>query len=182
MDISSFTSALTSIKEHLTQEFSRIRTGRASIAMLDSVRVDAYGSPMPLNQVGSLTVEDARTIKVAPWDSSLLSAIEKGVQIADIGVTTSSSDGGVRIHFPELTQETREKIVKSAKEKHEDARISVKNERNKIMTTLETAKKNGELGEDDLSSLKENIESLVQSINKEFDEMITRKRDEIMTV
>jgi ribosome recycling factor len=180
MDISTFSQSLADIKEHLLYEFSLIRTGRASISLLDSVRVNAYGSLMPLNQVSTMTVEDARTIKISAWDSSLIPLVEKALLVSDKGVTTSVSDGGVRVHFPELTGETREKMVKFAKEKHEDARIAVKNERNKIMTHLDTQKKNGELSEDETSVQKTKVEQLIADMHKEFDLLLEKKRTEII--
>lgn len=182
MDIKTFLTSIQAIKTHLIDEFSRIRTGRVSSSMVDIVRVDAYGSLTPLNQVGTITIEDAKTIKISPWDSSLISAIEKGVLLADLGVTTSVSDGGVRIHFPDLTGETRDKFTRNAKEKHEEARIALRNERNKIMNEVDAQKKNGDIGEDDARQLKETIESHVSECNKDFDELFSKKKNEIMTI
>jgi ribosome recycling factor len=177
---SDFDKEVTKITDHLVSELSALRTGRASISLLEGVRVEAYGSLMSLKEVAGLSVEDARTIRISPWDASLLQAIDRGITKSDLGVTAGVSEGVVRVHFPELTGETREKIMKVAKEKHEDARVALRNERNKAMSSLEGMKKSGEISEDELGTQKTKLESKVADANKAFDELIEKKKTEIL--
>jgi ribosome recycling factor len=130
--------------------------------------------------VASLTVEDARTIKASPWDTSLVQAIDKAISQSDLGVSASVSEGVVRIHFPELTGETREKIVRLAKDKYEEARIALRNERNRVMSELEKSQKAGEMGEDDLALAKQKVEAKIADANKELDTLLEKKRSEVL--
>jgi ribosome recycling factor len=179
-DFSDFKKKISSIEDWLKKEFSGLRTGRATITLLDSVLIDAYGSKMPLTQSANLSVEDPRTIRVVPWDKSLIGAVEKGITIADIGVSTASDGEGVRVIFPELTTENRQKLVKVAKGKMEEAKISVRTDRAEAMKEIDTAQKNGELPEDDAKRDKDTLQKLVDEANKKLDEMINQKEQEIL--
>lgn len=179
-DFSDFKKKVSGIEEWLKKEFSGLRTGRATISLLDSVLIDAYGSKMPLNQSANLSIEDPRTIRIVPWDKSLIGAVEKGITIADIGVSTSSDGEGVRAIFPELTTENRQKLVKVAKTKVEDAKVSLRTERADVMKEIESAQKNGEMPEDDAKREKDNLQKLVDEANKKFDEMGKSKEQEIL--
>ena len=123
-DFSDFNKRKDGVVEWLQKEFSSIRTGRATVTLLDSVMVDSYGTKTPLNQTANLSVEDPRTIRISPWDKSLIPEVEKGVANADLGVSTSADEDGVRAIFPELTTENRERLVKQAKAKVEEAKVS----------------------------------------------------------
>lgn len=179
-DFSNFKKNITNIEEWLKKEFSGLRTGRATITLLDSVFIDAYGSKMPLNQSANLSIEDPRTIKVTPWDKSLIGAVEKGISLADLGVSTVSDGIGVRVIFPELTTENRQKLVKVAKNKSEEAKISIRTERADSMKEIETAQKNGEMSEDDAKRDKDNLQKLVDEANKKMDELTKQKEQEIL--
>jgi len=112
------------IEDWVKKEMASIRTGQATITLLDSVMVDSYGSKVPLNQTASITMEDPKTVRIVPWDKGLLVEIERGITVADLGVSTSVDDEGVRVIFPVLTTETREKLAKQAKGKIEESKIS----------------------------------------------------------
>jgi len=179
-DFSDFKKQLTSIEDWLKKEFSGLRTGRATVAILDSVFVDAYGSKMPLNQSASLSVEDPRTIRVSPWDKSLVGPMEKAITLADLGVSTVADGEGLRVIFPALTTENREKLVKVAKNKMEEAKISVRNDRGDVIKGIETAQKNGELPEDDAKRAKDNVQKMVDEANKNLEEIFKQKEQEIL--
>lgn len=179
-DFSDFKKELINIEEWLKKEFSGLRTGRATIALLDNVFVESYGSKMPLNQSATLSIEDPRTIRIAPWDKSLVGPIEKAISQADLGVSTVSDGEGVRAIFPALTTETREKLVKVAKNKTEEAKVSVRNDRAVAMKEIETAQKNGELPEDDAKRDKENLQKMVDEANNKLDILFKQKEEEIL--
>lgn len=165
----------------LQKELSAIRTGQATTALLDGVRVDSYGTKTPLNQVANITTEDPKTIRITPWDGSLTQAIEKAIMVADLGVSTAVSDAGVRVIFPELTTERRQLFVKNAKGKVEEARISVRNERNDVSSDIQKQQKDGELSEDDAKRDKEEMQKIVDAANKKFDSFLEQKEKEILS-
>jgi len=164
----------------LIKEFSSVRTGSAATSLLDNVRVDSYGSKVPVNQVGNVTTEDARTIRVTPWDVGQIKDIEAAITQADLGVSVSVDEKGVRVIFPALTEETRTNILKVAKGKLEEARISLRGSRDDIWNDLQTKHKNGDIGEDVKFTAKEEMEKYVKDANSKFDEMYDRKEKEIM--
>lgn len=179
-DFSEFKKQLISIEDWLKKEYSGLRTGRASVAILDSVFVEAYGSKMPLNQSATLSVEDARTIRVSPWDKSLVGPMEKAISLADLGVSTVADGEGLRVIFPALTTETREKLVKVAKNKTEEAKISVRNDRGETIKALEAAQKSGEMSEDDAKRNKDSVQKLVDEANAKLDSLFKEKEQEIL--
>ncbi|MBP9763462.1 MAG: ribosome recycling factor [Candidatus Pacebacteria bacterium] len=179
-DFSDFKKQIISIEDWLKKEFSGLRTGRASITLLDTVFIDAYGSKMPLNQSASLSIEDARTIRISPWDKTLVGPIEKAISLSDLGVSTVSDGEGVRAIFPVLTTENREKLVKVAKNKTEDAKVSVRTDRSTVIKEIETAQKAGELPEDDAKRDKETLQKLVDEANKNLESLFVKKEEEIL--
>ncbi|MFA7193879.1 MAG: ribosome recycling factor [Candidatus Paceibacterota bacterium] len=179
-DFSDFKKQLINIEDWLKKEFSGLRAGRASISILDNVFVESYGSKMSLNQVASLSVEDSRTIRISPWDKTLVGSIEKAITLADIGVSTVSDGEGVRAIFPILTTENREKLVKVAKNKTEEAKISVRNDRATVVKEIEAAQKSGELPEDDAKRDKESVQKMVDEANTKLDILFKQKEEEIL--
>lgn len=179
-DFSDFKKQLINIEDWLKKEFSGLRAGRASISILDNVFVESYGSKMSLNQVASLSVEDSRTIRISPWDKTLVGSIEKAITLADIGVSTVSDGEGVRAIFPILTTENREKLVKVAKNKTEEAKISVRNDRSAVIKEIEAAQKSGELPEDDAKRDKESVQKMVDEANIKLDILFKQKEEEIL--
>lgn len=179
-----FTSFQAKIKEThdwLSREFSTIRTGRATAALLDSVKVEAYGSMSPLNAVGSVSNEDPRTLRITPWDSSQIKAIEKAVMAANLGVSAVVDEKGVRVIFPELTGERRDQLIKLAKQKLEEAKVAIRRERNEVHDDLQSKKKSGELGEDEMMRYKDQMEKFVSDANKKLDEAFDKKDKEIQS-
>lgn len=166
-------------KEWLQKEFSGIRTGQASPALLDSVKVESYGSMMPLNQVGTVGVEDARTLRVSVWDASVVKAAEDAIRDANLGVSVVGDSSGLRVIFPELTSERREQLLKLAKAKLEDARISVRAMRDDAMKSIEKAEKEGDLSEDEKFTKKDAVQAAVAKVNLELDGLYAKKESEL---
>jgi ribosome recycling factor len=167
------------IVEWLEKEFSTIRTGQATPTLLDSVRVESYGSFLPLNQVGSVGVEDARTLRISPWDASQVKAVEKAISDADLGLSVVTDSSGVRVIFPELTGERRQQLVKLAKSKLEDARVSVKAVRDDAMKAIDAAEKAGEMSQDDKFTQKEEVQKVVDQTNRTLEARFAEKEGEI---
>jgi ribosome recycling factor len=165
--------------EHYKTELSSIRTGRAAPSLLDGVKVDAYGSMMPLNQVGSVTIDDARSLRVSPWDAGLAKAIEKAIGDANLGVSVGADERGVRVSFPELTGERREQLVKLTRTKLEEARTLVRRARDDTWQDIQKQEKDKLMSEDDKFRSKEQMEKFVQEANKTLEDMAKRKEEEL---
>lgn len=178
-DFSAFKVRMGEIEEWLKKEFSLLRTGRATSAILDSISIDSYGSQTPIAHVGSVTMEDARTLRVSPWDKSQVKAIELAVQKADLGLSVSTDENGLRIIFPELTGDRRLQIIKLMKDKLEDARISIRKEREAIISDTKKQEKDGEMSEDDVFRAKEELQKFVDQANNSLDAMASTKETEI---
>lgn len=167
------------IKEWLKKEYSGIRTGQANPSLLDGVKVESYGSLVSLNQVGSVGIEDARTLRISPWDSTQNSAIEKAIRDADLGISVVTDSTGMRAIFPELTSERRDQLMKLAKSKLEDSRISVRSVRDEAMKQIDKLEKSGELSEDEKFTQKEFVQTLVTNTNNELDLLFSQKEREL---
>lgn len=166
--------------EWLRKEYAGLRTGKAAPAILDTVLVDAYGSKMPINQVANINLEDARSIRIMPWDASLAKAIETAIQNSSLGLSVSTDDKGLRVNFPALTAERRTDLNKVAKQKHEEARVRVRNEREKVHSDVEREEKAGTMGKDDAFRAKQDLQKLVDEVNKKLEELLQKKEKEIL--
>ncbi len=168
--------------EALKKEFAKVRTGRASTALLDEVRVDYYGTPTPLNQVGSLTVPEPRMIMIQPWEKNLIPEIEKAILKSDLGLNPSSDGQLIRIVIPPLTEERRKEMVKVVKRMGEDARIAIRNVRRDSNDALKKMEKEKEISEDELKRGEKDIQDLTDQYVKKVDELISSKEAEVMEV
>lgn len=166
-------------KDWLQKEYRGLRTGRAAPAILDSVQVSAYGSMMPLKQVGSVSVEDARTLRVTAFDAGIIKDIERAITAANLGVGTSSDGATVRVSFPELTSERREQLVKFAKAKLEEARTSVRGARDESWKEIQEREREGTLTEDDKYVLKDEMQKRIDKTNTELEGMFEAKESEM---
>lgn len=178
-DFSTLTAAIKETEEWLSREFSGIRTGRASVALLDGVKPEVYGARTPLQQIGSVTVEDARTIRIVPWDKTNGKLVEKAITEADLGVSVVSDDQGLRVIFPELTAERRTMLAKVAGEKCEQARVTLRGHRTDAMKALDAAEKEGGMGEDELKRLKEEVQKMIDAGQKALEAHLAKKQQEI---
>lgn len=166
-------------KEWLSGEFMSIQTGRATPAVLDNVKVTSYGSQMPINQIASIGAEGPRTLRVTPWDKSQIEAIEKAINDAQIGVSASSDEAGVRISFPELTVEKRETLLKVVGDKTEKARVSIRGARDEVWNDIQNMEKEGEIGEDEKFRLKSEMEEITKEANQKLEELKEKKEKDI---
>lgn len=179
-DFNPFKKAIATAEEWLKKEFQQIRTGQASPAILDGVRVDSYGSILSLKEIASVTIEGARSIRITPWDRAQSKDIEIAITNSNLGLAVSADDLGVRVTFPELTSERREEIAKLAKDKLEDSKKQVRHARDTTIKDLQVKEKEGGYGKDEIFRLKNDAQKLVDDINKKLDDMYSRKEKEIL--
>lgn len=168
--------------DHLRQDLSSLRTGRANAAILDNVKVEAYGSMMELKGVGSISVPDAKTLVIDPWDKSLLHAIEQGIQKSDVGINPVNDGKIIRLSMPQMTEETRKQLVKVMKEKAEDARVAIRQVREGVRTEIAGQEKEKIIAEDERYMLQDDLEKFVKEMGAEVDAIVAKKEAEIMTV
>ena len=164
------------------KELAKIRTGRASLSILDGIHVNAYGSSMPLNQVGTLTIPESRLIAIQPWDPQMLPAIEKAILKSDIGLNPISDGKIIRLNIPQLTQERRKDLVKSVKKIGEEFRVAIRNIRRDAIEILKKQKKDKEISEDELFKFQEEAQSETDMYIKKIDEATVSKEKEVMEV
>lgn len=167
---------------NLKSEFATIRTGRASTALLDKVYVDYYGTPTPINQVASVSVPEPKMILIQPWELKMLQVIEKSILKSDLGLTPNNDGKVIRLILPELTAERRQELVKLAKKKTEDAKVSIRNIRREYNDTLKKMEKNKEISEDDLKRSQEEIQKITDKYIDETDKILANKEKDIMEV
>ena len=168
--------------EAYRRELTKIRTGRASLAILDGIRVTAYGSPMPLNQVANLTIPESRMIVIQPWDMQLLGAIEKAIYGSDTGLNPSSDGKVIRINIPQLTEERRKELVKQVRKISEEYRVAIRNCRRDAIDVLKKQKTNKELPEDEFFKLQEDAQKETDRHVKKIDDIMAEKEKEVMEV
>lgn len=166
----------------LLDEFSSIRAGRANPHVLDKLKVDYYGTPTPIQQVGNINVPEARMIVIQPWEKSLLKAIEKAILTSDLGINPTNDGNAIRLVFPELTEERRKELAKDVKKKGEATKVAVRNIRRDANDAFKKSEKAGEMSEDDLKAAEEDIQKLTDKMIDKIDRAIDAKTKEIMTV
>ena len=178
-DFSPLDKSIKETEEWLVRELSSVRTGRATPAILDTIKPEVYGTRTPINQVAAVNIEDARTLRIVPWDKSLTKVIEKAIQDADLGIGVGSDDQGLRISFPELTAERRTMLLKVANEKVEAARITLRGHRADTLKALEAAEKEGGMGKDELARFKDEVQKKIDKGNEALEALGKRKEAEV---
>lgn len=166
--------------DHMRKEYSEIRAGRANPAVLDKVKVDYYGAPTPVNQLAAVSVTEARTLTIQPWDASVLKQIEKAIQTSDIGINPMNDGKIIRLVFPPLTEDRRKEIVKDVQKIAEETKVQVRNVRRDVIDKLKIMKKSGELTEDDLKQGEKKTQDLTDKFTKEIDSISAAKQKEIL--
>ena len=166
----------------LLDEYASIRAGRANPHVLDRLRIDYYGTPPPIQQVGNVTVPEARMIVIQPWEKSLLKEIEKAILVSDLGINPILVVNVIRLVFPELTEERRKDLAKDVKKKGEGAKVAVRNIRRDAMDSIKKMEKAGDISEDDLKQGEEKIQKITDKMIEKVDKAIETKTKEIMTV
>ena len=170
------------ILESLQREFTKIRTGRASVSLLDGIKVDYYGTPTPINQVAGISIPEARLMVIQPWETKMLAVIEKAIQKADINISPVNDGKIIRLPIPQLTEERRKELVKTARRALEESKVSVRNIRREILETLKKMEKDGSLSEDEKKRQEENVQKLTDNTIKKLDELTDLKEKEILTI
>lgn len=173
---------LDGVTDYLHEEYKQISTGRANPSVLDSVMVDSYGTKQPIKAIASVNIEDARTLRIAPWDKGQIRAIETAIRDSGLPFSISSDDAGVRASVPQLTSESKTGLVKLIGEKLEQARIRVRDIRRDAMKDIEDSEKAGEFAEDDKNRFKDELQKIVDDTNKKLETLFTNKEQDIMKV
>ena len=168
--------------DHLQSEYAAVRAGRANPHVLDRIRVDYYGTPTPIQQVGNVSVPDPRVIQIQPWEKGILKDIEKAIQASDIGINPTNDGTVIRLVFPELTEERRKELVKDIKKKGEDAKVAVRNIRRDGNDAFKKLSKSDDISEDEVKDLEDELQKTTDKFIKEIDSMIEGKSKDIMTV
>ncbi len=168
--------------EAYRSEIARIRTGKATTALLDGIKVNYYGAPTPLNQVANLSVLDAHTLSITPWDKSVIAEIDKAIQSADLGLNPVNDGTNIKVPIPPLTEERRKELIKLVKKYAEEAKIAVRNVRRDANEHLKKSEKNKEISEDELKDLLDEVQKITDDRVKEIDEITKRKEEEIMEI
>jgi ribosome recycling factor len=163
----------------LAKEYTTLRTGIASPAILDGVHVESYGTRLPINQVANIGIEDARVIRITPWDKSQTKEIEKAITVANLGVSVGSDEKGVRVFFPELTGERRELLLKTAKAKLEDTRVNLRGFRDEAWKDIQQKEKDGEMTEDEKFRAKNDMQKIIDDSNAVLEGYLVKKEKEI---
>ena len=164
------------------EELKGVRTGRASVAMFENIKVDYYGTPTPLTGVASLSSPEPRLVTISPWDATLIPAIEKAIQASQMGFNPSNDGKVIRIPFPQLTEERRKELCKQAKKASEDFKVRIRNERRDANDKLKKLEKEGEITEDDLKKAQDNVQKMTDKYIKEIDTLLDIKEKDIMAV
>ena len=167
--------------DFLKDDLASIRAGRANPHVLDKIKVDYYGTPTPIQQVGNVSVPEARIIQIAPWDKTLIKDIEKAIMMSDLGITPSNDGTVIRLVFPELTEERRKQLAKDIRKKGEDAKVAVRNVRRDGNEHLKKLK-GTEVSEDEINDLNEELQKITDKFIKDIDGAVEEKNKEIMTV
>lgn len=167
--------------DFLVTDLGAIRAGRANPHVLDRIKVDYYGTPTPLQQVGNITVPEPRTLQIAPWDKSLIKDIEKAIMMSDVGITPNNDGAVIRLVFPELTEERRRELVKEVRKKGEESKVALRNTRRDGMDAFKKLGKS-EVSEDEIKELEDELQKLTDKYVKDVDKLIEDKSKEIMTV
>lgn len=168
--------------ESVVDQFKKIRTGRAHPSILDSVQVMYYGAPVPLQQVANISVEDARTLMISPWEAQIISDIEKAIYKSDLGLNPSSNGGVIRVPMPALTEETRKVYIRQARHEAESARVSVRNVRRDANSNLKELLKEKDISEDEERRGQDNVQKLTDKYVSEIDSLLEKKEADLMEI
>ena len=178
-DFKPFEKRIKEIEERAGKELAGIRTGRAAPAILDGVQVESYGTRVPIVQIATVNIEDARTIRVTPWDMANAKEIEKAITVANLGLSVGADEKGIRVSFPELTSDRRAQLLKLAKEKVEELRTELRAARDHVWNDIQKQEKDKLMAEDDKFRAKDEMQKRVDGANKTFDAALERKEKEI---
>ena len=166
--------------DFLSKEYNQLNIGRASPMVLDGITVESYGARVPLKNTASVSIEDPKTLRVAPWDKNQIKDIEKAIAAANLGLSVATDDLGIRVIFPQLTTESRQSLVKVLKEKLEEQRITVRRERERIWEDVQTKEREGKLTEDEKFRAKEELQKIIDEANRNLEASFEKKQKEVI--
>ena len=182
VDFKDFSRRMEKALEHLSEEFSAVRAGRANAKVLDRITVEYYGSETPLNGVATISSPDARTLVVQPWDTKILKDICKAIQMSDLGINPQNDGRVVRLVFPQLTEERRKELAKQVKKYAEEAKVAMRNIRRDGMDYIKKLKKNSEITEDDQKKAEKDLQDILDKFIKKADDALAAKEKELMAI
>ena len=180
VDMKPYSQQMDKTLEVLAVDFAAVRAGRASASLLDRISVEYYGQETPINQVGSITSPDPRTLVIEPWDKSLLKLIEKAIQVSDLGINPQNDGRIIRLVFPQLTEERRKELTKQVKKYGEESKVAIRNIRRDAMDTIKAMKKKSEITEDEQKVAEKDLQKVTDDYVKKVDEMAAKKEKELM--
>ncbi|OGI76310.1 ribosome recycling factor [Candidatus Nomurabacteria bacterium RIFCSPHIGHO2_02_FULL_42_19] len=179
-NFSNLKTELKKVEEFLAKEYNQLNMGRASPSVLDGVSVESYGAHVSLKNVASVSIEDPKTLRIAPWDKNQIKDIERAIIASNLGLSVATDDAGIRVIFPQLTTETRQTLVKVLKEKLEEARITVRRERERIWDDVQVKEKAGKMTEDEKFRAKDDLQKVVDGVNKNLEAIFGKKEKEVL--
>ena len=168
--------------EALKSQYASVRAGRANAAVIDHIRVEYYGTPTPINQIGTISTPDPRTLVIQPWDKSVLKDVEKAIQASDLGINPQNDGVVIRLAFPQLTEERRRDLAKQVRRYGEDGKVAIRNIRRDAMDDFKAQKKKSEITEDDQKAMEKDIQKLTDDYIKEIDKIIEKKEKELTEI
>jgi len=174
-----FKNHLQEIEEWIGREYLSVRTGKATPQVLDGVMVESYGSKMPIKHIANISIEDAKTLRVTPWDKNQIKDIQTAIEKSNLGLSAAPNSDGLRLSFPALTEERRKMLMKLVNEKMEEARVSVRKEREKVWSDIQEQEKAGQISEDDKFKAKDELQKIIDGVNNKIAELAERKEKEI---
>ena len=180
VDLTPYSKKMDKTLEVLQSEFAAVRAGRANASVLDRISVEYYGADTPINQVGSITSPDPRSLVIEPWDKSLLRPIEKAIQVSDLGINPQNDGRIIRLIFPQLTEERRKELTKQVRKYGEEGKVAIRNIRRDAMDAIKKMQKKSEITEDDQKSAEKDLQKLTDDYVKKVDELCAKKEKELM--
>lgn len=181
-DLKEFQRKMEKTLDVLASDFAAVRAGRANAQVLDRITVEYYGQPSPINQVGTVSSPDPRTLVIQPWDGSLLKTIEKAIQVSDLGINPQNDGKQIRLNFPPLTEERRKELIKGVSKTGEEAKVALRNIRRDALDKFKAAQKKSEITEDELHDGEDKMQKLTDKYVKEVDAMVAKKSKELAEV
>lgn len=179
-NFSSFKAEIKKTADFLGKEYRELNVGRASPAVLDGIMVEAYGARVPLKNTASISIEDPKTLRIAPWDKGQIKDIQKAITVANLGLSVSVDEAGLRVIFPQLTTDTRQSLVKILKEKLEEQRIAVRRERERVWKDVEAKESEGKMTEDEKFRAKDELQKIIDEVNKSLEDAFEKKQKEVL--
>lgn len=181
-DYAEYNDKMTKTTEALSSQFASVRAGRANPAVLDKIQVEYYGTMTPINQVGTVSAPDARTLLIQPWDTAALKSVERAIQASDLGINPQNDGRAIRLVFPQLTEERRKELVRQVKKYAEDTKVAIRNIRRDAIEKFKAQKKKSEITEDDLKDVEKDLQKLTDDFIKEIDNLAAKKEKELSEI